>query len=61
MAGNLQSNKQPKLCRLNIKFFNTCMIKMVKERYKFIKHLFIFKTILINTGASEYVNYHALI
>lgn len=59
MAGNLQSNKQPKLCRLNIKFFN--MIKMVKERYKFIKHLFIFKTILINTGASEYVNYHALI
>lgn len=37
------------------------MIKMVKERYKFIKHLFIFKTCLINTGASEYVNYHALI
>lgn len=59
MAGNLQSNKQSKLCRLNIKFFN--MIKMVKERYKFIKHLFIFKTCLINTGAFEYVNYHALI
>lgn len=41
---------------LQIKFFN-----MVKERYKFAKHLFVIKTCLINTGASEYVNYHALI
>lgn len=43
---------------LQIKFFN--MIEMVKERYKFAKHLFVIKTCLINTGASEYVNYHAL-